>query len=195
MPTQFHEELITGAEIALGGRWERHGFAQAVSLAMMEERLGDEGSDDFITANNMRGVIPDAFQIDAQARKVRLIEVGEIKDFGSRTSVADQLDFYSWDMDVYWIEPKSGTIFLIDGSSLASVQFFLDHCEKMTAKTALAHLRQNANIVGRAIPTKTVRPRKEIKKFGKSVAHKRQMFLRKHVYSYCKEDRNLAIAA
>jgi hypothetical protein len=118
----------------------------------------------------------DAFQIDAQARKVRLIEVGEIKDFGRRTSVADQLDFYSWDMDVYWIEPKSGTIFLIDGSFLASVQFFLDHCERITAKTALAHLRQNANIVGRAIPTKTVRPRNKIKKFGKSVAHKPKCF-------------------
>jgi hypothetical protein len=198
MLSEIHESLVTGAEISLGGEWQRCGFAQAVSLALMEDRLDADGTDDAVPAEKISAV-PDSYQIDSQARKVRIIEVGGVEShLQTRLDLADRLDFEGWDLDLYWVEPKTAAIFLIDGSSLSWACTLLDFRET-SKRDLLDDLKRVAPIVGRVKRvTFTLAVAEERRKQGRKqlreLQRKRLRILREHVWPYWKEEAKFEVA-
>jgi hypothetical protein len=105
--------------------------------------------------------------------------------------LAGLLDFYGWDLDLYWVEPKTGIILLLDGSSLSSVDFHLSLNKTLTPKQVLNLLKQKSKIAGRAKPVASLLSLKELKAQGrahlKKLTYKRMKFWRKYVLPYYEE--------
>jgi hypothetical protein len=194
MPSVHHEQLITGAEIALGGKWSRIGFAQAVSLALMEYRLDARGTDDAIPASQI-DVVPDAYQIEPSARTIKTIEVGGMGGFDSRLNLAERLDFESWTFDIYWVDLPTGMIFKMRGDTLASVSAMSSFTQD-SQDDLLKIIKGEAEVVGRARPIVAIPiSRSQQHSQLRGIERQRLQMLKEHVWPYYREPEALKAAA